>query len=798
MSHPKVGTTKKSLLLSLFSLTLPFILAVSAQAVTYQYALNCTSCHAMPPIDSNNSLTPAIKARFRDWSSGAFAGNHQTHTPIAPAAVTANHCVKCHNNNAYTIEHYNGVINMAAKIHNYSASGRGLARYNKPLFFNQTSRPNLTTCSNVNCHFETVTPAWGSTRLGNGNTDCETCHQTYPTPGMSPQSTTGHSTHLKYPSMGSVFSCDVCHVNHLFEALPYQHATSAGSRGVYVNTSYRYSAPTNDVMPSMKNVFGKCSNTYCHSNGSPAPATQGYTTVPYRMYSSPVFGTSVGCGACHQASPTTNAHDFHVITKGYACVNCHAATVDVNNQIIINASTGTFHVNNAKEVLFSGLAGTGSTCSTSYCHSTMTGTATTPVWTAQNSAPCGSCHFATNATVASKAHGPHLNSASYAYGPTALQGTAAVGSCQACHTSYQNSASPTHVNGIVESGGCTPCHVTAPTWILGRLSCESCHTGTSRSMIQGVTAPDMSLSASKGHTQPTYTAVPTCNSCHNPNSAHISGKLGDNVRLTLANDNNQCASCHNTGKTVARFQNMSTHFTTKGGPQNMLCKQCHDPHGTTNLSMIRTQIKAPWSNITTWTITYTNRTLGLIDTTTNRGFCQVCHSKTNHYKAGVPEGTNHHTSGCLDCHTHNSAGGAFKPTGGGSCNSCHGYPPLPKNVIGLTFGTAGNFADGRFEDYSGGGGAHFVPAHVKATVVASEGWANCGTCHNGGNSHTMLTPVKTNIANVTVKVDQKYRFSDGVMITYTGAKLTPANNRTGTCTNVECHFQPSRRWSNQR
>ena len=118
---------------------------------------------------------------------------------------------------------------------------------------------------------------------------------------------------------------------------------------------------------------------------------------------------------------------------------------------------------------------------------------------------------------------------------------------------------------------------------------------------------------------------------------------------------------------------MSTHFTTKGGPQDMLCKQCHDPHGTTNLSMIRTQLKGAWLNATAVTITYTDAVNGFVNTATNRGLCQVCHTKTNHYKAGVPE-TSHPTSGCLDCHGHNAAGGAFKPTGG-TCDACHGYPP---------------------------------------------------------------------------------------------------------------------------
>ncbi|MBJ6802825.1 cytochrome c3 family protein, partial [Geomonas sp. Red259] len=113
---------------------------------------------------------------------------------------------------------------------------------------------------------------------------------------------------------------------------------------------------------------------------------------------------------------------------------------------------------------------------------------------------------------------------------------------------------------------------------------------------------------------------------------------------------------------------------------------------TGNLSMIRSEIRG-------FNISYTDRATTLVETTTNRGLCQVCHTKTNYYRAGVPE-SSHFTSGCLDCHTHTSAGGAFKPIGG-SCDSCHGYPPAPKNTA-TTFGSYANWANARFEDYSGG------------------------------------------------------------------------------------------------
>jgi cytochrome c peroxidase len=128
---------------------------------------------------------------------------------------------------------------------------------------------------------------------------------------------------------------------------------------------------------------------------------------------------------------------------------------------------------------------------------------------------------------------------------------------------------------------------------------------------------------------------------------------------------------------------------------------------------------------------------------------------------------------------------------------------MPRNVTGLTFGTAGNFANARFEDYTGGGGAHFVPDHVSAAATASEGWMNCAKCHNGGNLgstpfHKMTLPLKTNIGSVTVMVDQKYRFNATTQITYSSSKLVYPGNKTGTCSNVECHFQPSKRWSSQR
>jgi predicted CxxxxCH...CXXCH cytochrome family protein len=811
MSLSKVGFKNAPKLFWLFSLTLLIIQAVPALAVN-QYVLDCKSCHGMPPLDSAQ----------RDVVTGAFQGNHLTHLP---AAANPNDCVKCHNNNAYTIDHYNGAINMAARINNYSAVSVGAARYNKPIFFNQTSKPVLATCSNVNCHFESVTPVWSSAMPGQP-ADCNLCHSFPPNNGVSGTSHAKHNNNTA--AWGGLFGpmvCTPCHTDGGVNGQPYwtyQHASSAGNRGIHFDSTLNYTGTATKFLPSQaaSRVFGSCSNTYCHSNG-----VQGAGNV---KVATPLWGVSANCGSCHASPMVSNGHSIHSAAPyAYGCELCHAATV--SNSTTIIPSTGVAkHTNNNVEVAFGGYAGTGTgvaSCATTYCHN---GATVAPVWNNAASVTCGSCHKADNATITTFAHPVHLNSASVAYGPTYLQtlpGGTNASSCKICHTTYPvnhvNNAKDVNLSSCSTGIAGNNCHgnavLTVANWQTARaaITCESCHMTPKLSVIPTgtttfVTAPDQTLSKTKGHTAPTnslggpMTGAPVCTTCHDATTAHISGVIGDAVRLpaTQPNDNTQCASCHNTGKVVSAFRNMSTHFTTKGGPQNSLCKTCHDPHGTTNLSMVRTQLKGSWLNATAVSITYTDAVNGFINTTNNRGLCQVCHTKTSHYRAGIPEGNGHHTSGCLGCHGHNAAGGAFKPTGG-ACDSCHGYPPLPKGLAGLTFGTAGNFANGRFEDYSGGGGAHFVKDHVKLTAVASEGWSNCVKCHNGGNltsfpNHLMLTPVKSNIANVTVKVDQQYRFNDGVMITYTGAKLAVTNNKTGTCSNVECHFQPSRRWSSQR
>ena len=400
---------------------------------------------------------------------------------------------------------------------------------------------------------------------------------------------------------------------------------------------------------------------------------------------------------------------------------------------------------------------------------------------------CTICHGGTASTptpMASNGHPGHLTDL---YGPGSYLGSE-LGSCQNCHL-Y---GTATHMSGAVDlitgpGSACAGCHPgSVPAWNTGvRLECTSCHAPTPSRLPNGSAAPYMGYFVPDGHGR--YTGSNQCTSCHDPDSRHISGSLGSYTRLRLLNDNALCASCHDSSAVGADARNMQTHV-------GLDCRVCHDPHGSANLAMIRSVVGG-------WNIVFGDRNEQLIDPVTNRGLCQVCHTATAHYRAGVAE-SDHPTSGCLNCHGHNSAGGGFKPSGG-SCDACHGYPPAPRNT-GIGFGTENNWVNARFEDYSGGGGAHLAIAHVSPLATASQGWLNCAVCHNGGDTgsapyHSMTTPVRSHIDNVTVLVDAKLRFAEGFTV-YTGAKLfnLPAQNQTGNCFNIACHMSPSPRWSTER
>ncbi|WP_298268833.1 CxxxxCH/CxxCH domain-containing protein [Geobacter sp.] len=614
----------------------------------------------------------------------------------------------------------------------------------------------------------------------------------YASAGVS-EATTPHRRHAGGGSDYSI-ACDQCHRGNSHGTGTFQDVFKSPAGTV---------AASFGATPIYNASASTCATVYCHSDGAPRNAS---LTPVMTARAIPPWpngaGTITGCGSCHDAAPATNAHGAH-LAKGYGCALCHGATVSDNTTI----SDRSRHADGVKSVAFGTVpltAGTfwnaaAASCTASKCHSDGTAGGTgaplvTPVWTNPATGACGSCHATSPAiaptstrTIASGLHTTHLTGA---YG--ANLGTALT-ACQSCH----DYSAVKHVNGTVDlqATACTGCHPLGASWsTTTRLACTTCHAATS-SVIGGVAAPYKANFATTGHGQAgaSYAASRACESCHDPGAPHISGALGVNMRLTLPDDNTLCASCHNDPARVPTpsRQNVASHVTARGGTPTGACKSCHDVHGTANLSMVRTTINGK-------AVTFTNLSSGFVKTVAPYdGLCQVCHTQTNHYRSGqAPDG--HPTKNCLSCHSHKGSF-AFQPVGGGACDSCHGYPPLP---AGYASG-AGNYAAGKPEDYPGGGGAHTVARHVPKTAVPADGWSNCTNCHGNGSpnpaTHTMNLPVTP--SKITVDVSDRYKFNHTLPLgsqQYSGKLLDGGANATGSCFNVSCHFKASRKWSTAR
>jgi predicted CXXCH cytochrome family protein len=124
-----------------------------------------------------------------------------------------------------------------------------------------------------------------------------------------------------------------------------------------------------------------------------------------------------------------------------------------------------------------------------------------------------------------------------------------------------------------------------------------------------------------------------CTGCH----AEVSPKPGPGHRSVPA-----CTDCHDT----------ATH--SPPGVAAFPCTQCHDPHGTDNIRLVRDTITTPQG--AERPITF-NNLLGRVDgsfasaSAPGTGVCEICHTTTRFYRADGT-GDPHFTFSCLPCHLH--------------------------------------------------------------------------------------------------------------------------------------------------
>lgn len=497
------------------------------------------------------------------------------------------------------------------------------------------------------------------------------------------------------------------------------------------------------------------------------------------------------------------------------------------------------------------------TCTTVYCHSNGAGNPAIlpPVWNNADTGKCGTCHGVLGpasgtryGVINSNAHFEHLSSS---YGPRFITATAP-NACLKCHSSYSLSGGETkHIDGnkTPSTGAGTDCYKChgglqqgpLPTWSdNSRIACTKCHpiwNAYSASRIGTVLAPKQVNYSTSGHGKKAapYNKM-ACTACHDQNSAHISNPplLGDNKRLIAVNytaarrggTNAICGKCHWAGQSAenkVRF----THVTSVGEAQNgtptMACSRCHNVHGTSNFGMINNQIvfnslsapvsivyQSPYSSVGLTKVTKPGPYNFIQTTAPYRGICQVCHTKAMHFQRGRDEaangpanGINTNTGGsivshknfnqstnCLSCHSHTpppTSPGTYAFYPFGQCNACHGYPPVPKSFVP----SQNNYSSGKFEDYTGGGGAHIVAGHVPASANPSQSWSLCNSCHNESDHLTVPT-----YPQVKVSINSSLQFSQNqtIQTKYTSNRLGGTDHRTGTCSNVSCHFQRTPAW----
>ncbi|MSM40624.1 MAG: CxxxxCH/CxxCH domain-containing protein [Geobacter sp.] len=349
---------------------LPVLLAASAHAT-----LLCQDCHGTrTPAD----IRPLDDGYQRNPYTGGFIGNHRTHIP---AQATAASCEPCHpGSSTYDINHRNGLITLRADL-NQSLLRTVYGPYSSSTSFPQTSMPQPSSCSNVNCHFERpFTLPWGSTPLANDTSaDCSACHQAPPTDGSHGKK------HGDY--FGTGFdSCSHCHVDHRQDLDPHQHALDAGKRGIQLRFSSLPTGPwqySGDVsypayLPSHNPPRnGSCINIYCHSDG------QGRNAAETPTWSSSTTTTCISChngqGADNTQANCTTAGGVWDTDKGlctpflnmtsnghgrlvgpqwirkYPCTYCHNETVapvrDANGGVSDGAILYGKHVNRQKDVV---------------------------------------------------------------------------------------------------------------------------------------------------------------------------------------------------------------------------------------------------------------------------------------------------------------------------------------------------------------------------------------------------------------------------------------------------------------
>jgi predicted CxxxxCH...CXXCH cytochrome family protein len=281
------------------------------------------------------------------------------------------------------------------------------------------------TCSTATCHANVygsgsvTSPVWGATA------GCDACHTTaIATTGPA---TGSHAVH-------ATADCSKCHTG----ATNSTTVPSANHIDGNIDVNSGYTANVAKHLTASGYSGRTCSTATCHAN------VYGSGSV-----TSPVWGATAGCEACHTITIGTNGPDTgsHTAHAGKACTTCHAAgTTATSSPSLGNGHTDgnvdVYYFNYPADVPKHSSASYTGTCSTAWCHSNGKGNYATATW-GGTSTGCNFCH----PTLSGK-HSVHTISTGAAYGSTADNSDSSAYNfgCGNCHPTDVGN----HINTTIE------------------------------------------------------------------------------------------------------------------------------------------------------------------------------------------------------------------------------------------------------------------------------------------------------------------------------------------------------------
>ncbi len=659
----------------------------------------CDTCHATHAAPAANLLITGLPTLCLECHENVIPHAAEDTSPQAQRANTR--CDTCHTPHGGpqpnlfqaavpdTCEtcHQDEVASFASDPHREEVAGQcvGCHTVHRP-----PDQPLVNTDTCAECHQDTVA-RFVSTRHATLEDNCASCHNRHANGSLIPASEDN--------------GCVACHdVRHGTHPVRTADAKTDPRTGAPLTCASCHD-PHGTGRPALVRGSGDAFCLDCHSNlAATGPVPPALANSPHGTYTA----TTQTCNTCH---------DFRALPAGQiarspdaACVECHATARTHAGEVCSachEPHARTANLSLIREVIqglpirFRAYAGpdsfvdldnqTDDLCTACHTQTAVNNRYVATVFHYEGN-DCRQCHphsagFSPEPTSCSVCHGTPPSSGAHLAHMNAPDASR-ITDCATCHPAVTNWRQPGHRDGTIQLADgkplsqtttCNTCHGNTAdqaraAWNTGApiTNCLGCHNAQNPARIAGVTAPAVSAYwQQSGHGAAGIQLQ--CTACHDASAPHISGRLGDATRLKKEGDA-LCLDCHNGTKATAVSPHGNEGWANATqAPFRITCAECHDPHGTGNLRMIRERIRGQ-------AVVFTRPTgqdsFDEPDDANEDDLCATCHTTTAHNRvpANRDQRPHHEGAQCTDCHTHEADGSAttadaFMPVA--SCVTCH-------------------------------------------------------------------------------------------------------------------------------